>query len=990
MEINDENVQAIVHYLQATLMPDTMQEAEDFLRSVEENEGYGLLLLHTVQLESVDAIIRQQAAITLKNYLRRLWPAEPSRITDAERTALKAQIVDAMVGLPAAMQRQLSEGIAIIGKRDFPYQWEELLPSMVSKFDADDFNAINGILQTAQPLFRRYRFQQRSDELWTEIKYVLEIFAAPLTVLFNTTLGLVEANAGNAENLRTLFDSLRLICKLFYSLNFQDLPAFFEDHMGEWMAGFGILLEMPDVAEHDEGEETATPLCEIKAQVCTNVALYASKYDEDFGEYLSDFVQRIWTLLTGLGLEVKYDRLVSTGIQFLASVAERFANQSLFEDPTVQQNICEKVIVPNMHFRDADEVTFEDDAEEYIRRDIEGSDVDTRRRGACDLVRSLCKFWEERVTGVFTEYVQALLGQYAADPGAHWRSKDAAIFLITALAVRARTSSAGATKTNELIDVVDFFHTHIAPHLQDPDMGKEPVLRADSLKFAFEFRQQLPNEVHHALLPLLQAHLLAPSPVVASYAAVCIDRILSMRRMAPEAAATVAAAGSARAASAPVFDESVLAPHVEGLLTACFTALEQEGQGENEYIMKAIMRIIAVGRSSVQPYLAVVVERLSQIVLAVAKNPSRPRFNHFLFESVSCAVRYTCAADPSAATAFAAALMPAFGQLLTGDVEEFQPYVFQILAQLLDAQPPPLAESHIELFPFLLNASLWDNTANTTPLVSLLSAYMRKGAPESVMSTTDALEGVLGIFQKLMASRLQDHEGFRLLDAVACALPRERIEPYAQTVATLWVNRLQSSATEKLMRCMLASMGVLVASHGIDMMVAAFDALQPRLFDMVMRKLCSQAQKISDSMQKKTACCGLVHMLAGSEMVLVQYSDLWPVLLTTVVKLFELPEEASVTGENDAAYAAMDGESGGVPGGGGGGSGYKASFNRLNYAGDGAQDPFVDVADPRVLLATQLYQLAQAHPGQLAGMVPAEVAPTVQTYLEANGIANLP
>lgn len=112
-----------------------------------------------------------------------------------------------------------------------------------------------------------------------------------------------------------------------------------------------------------------------------------------------------------------------------------------------------------MHFRDADLETFEDDAEEYIRRDIEGSDVDTRRRGACDLVRALCKFWEAEVTGVFSEYVNALLAEYAADPATNWQMKDAAIFLVTSLAVRSRTAASGTTATNELIDVVDFFQS---------------------------------------------------------------------------------------------------------------------------------------------------------------------------------------------------------------------------------------------------------------------------------------------------------------------------------------------------------------------------------------------------------------------------------------------------------------------------------------------------------------------------------------------------
>ena len=43
---------------------------------------------------------------------------------------------------------------------------------------------------------------------------------------------------------------------------------------------------------------------------------------------------------------------------------------------------------------------------EYIRRDTEGSDSDTRRRAAADLVKSLTEKFPQEVTTLFTGYVQ--------------------------------------------------------------------------------------------------------------------------------------------------------------------------------------------------------------------------------------------------------------------------------------------------------------------------------------------------------------------------------------------------------------------------------------------------------------------------------------------------------------------------------------------------------------------------------------------------------
>lgn len=64
-------------------------------------------------------------------------------------------VVDLMLRLPEAMQRQLSDAVAIIGKHDFPMHWMDLFPNMASKFAAGDFHVINGVLRTANPLFKR-------------------------------------------------------------------------------------------------------------------------------------------------------------------------------------------------------------------------------------------------------------------------------------------------------------------------------------------------------------------------------------------------------------------------------------------------------------------------------------------------------------------------------------------------------------------------------------------------------------------------------------------------------------------------------------------------------------------------------------------------------------------------------------------------------------------------------------------------------------------
>lgn len=103
------------------------------------------------------------------------------------RLLLLQVIVDLMLKSPEIIQNQLSESISYIGREDFPFNWTNLLPQMVEKFATGDFNVINGVLRTAHSLFRRYRHEFRSDNLWMEIKMVLEQFAQPLTKLLDVS-----------------------------------------------------------------------------------------------------------------------------------------------------------------------------------------------------------------------------------------------------------------------------------------------------------------------------------------------------------------------------------------------------------------------------------------------------------------------------------------------------------------------------------------------------------------------------------------------------------------------------------------------------------------------------------------------------------------------------------------------------------------------------------------------------------------------------------
>ncbi|XP_014286249.1 exportin-2 [Halyomorpha halys] len=964
MEITDENLHTLSNYLMQTLSPDpnVRRPAERFLESIEINKNYPILLLHLINKEEVHFTIRVAGAITFKNYTRRNWPINDdnleNKIDPEDRIRVKELIVDVMLVAPSSIQKQLSEAVGTIGKCDFPKDWPGLLTNMVEKFGGGDFHVINGILQTAHSIFKRYRYEFKSQKLWEEIKFVLDTFAKPLTDLAVATQNLTQVHAANPEALRVIYSSLLLISKIFYSLNFQDLPEFFEDNMNVWMPLFHTLLTTDVKCLQTDDDEEAGILEQLRSQVCSNVSLYAQKYDEEFQPYLQGFVTDIWSLLVTVSLQPKNDLLVSNALQFLSTIAERQQYRHLFEDKNVLTGICEKVIIPNIHFRDSDLELFEDNPEEYIRKDIEGSDVESRRRSSSELVKVLAGHFPETVRTIFGTRLQEMLTEYNSDP-AKWRLKNTAVYIVTSLAERGSTAKHGVTKSSDLVDLHDFAGQYIIPELKK-EVNTLPVIKADSIKYLITFRSLLAPQVLIAALPDIVKHLTSPSLVVHSYAASAIDRLLTLKQN-----------------NQPLITQALLQPIAGDILTGLFNILNFKGSEENEYVMKAIMRSFHTLDESVIPFLAELLPKLTQKLTIVAKNPSRPHFNHYLFETISLSIRIVCKNNPGAVSAFEEALFPTFQIIFQEDVQEFVPYCMQVLSLTLARRSPPLPPPYVALYPCLLSPQLWDRPGCVRGLVCLLRSYVRVSSNDDFNQTVK-VNGLLGVFQKLISSRLNDHEGFYLMQSLIEHCPRELLDPFMKQVVLLLFQRLTAAKTTKYVKGLITFFCLLVIKYGAPTFIELVDSVQPQMFSMVVERLITpDCRKVSGSVERKITAVGLCRLVADSKQVFSgPYSACWPALAKSVVEILEAPEDDSVAPEDH--FVEVDN----LPG-------YEPAYVHLTAVGNDKHDPISDVTDLRREFAHGIRDLFQVS-GQIVTQAIASLgepyASHIKRYLVLVGV----
>ncbi|KAI8332444.1 Cse1-domain-containing protein [Chlamydoabsidia padenii] len=959
-----EAYQTLQECLKQTLDPHTRKNAEHTLAQAEVQPGFSLALLQLIADVNVDQTLRFTGAVYFKNYIKRNWVPDnenSDNISAEDRRTIKTQIVQLMISVPERTQLQISDALSIMAAEDFPQNWESLMPELTSKLSDTDYKTNNGILQTAHSIFKKWRSQFRSDELFKEILYVLEQFAPKYLALFQITDKLMTENRTNAEAVAILSQSMILLIKIYYDLNYQDFPEFFEDNLGTFSELFKKYLtyDNPLLATTDEDE--AGPLEKIKTGICEIVELYTQKYVEDFPQ-LAEFLPIIFNLITTASQEAKHDTMVCKALGVLTSVAKVDAHVAVFSS----EDTIAKLALPNIAMRTSDEELYEDNPIEYIRRDLEGSDHDTRRRAAADFIRGLLERFEAQVTGIISHYINLYLENYKTNPQQNWKDKNTAIFLLVAISARGATSQLGVTKTNSLVDIVDFFSKNILSDLQSDVNAGVPILKMDAIKFLYTFRNQLTKEQLLTVFPLLVKHLQSTDYVVHTYAAIAIERILVIRQ-----------------GKELLFTPEDIKPYTETLLSELFRLIESgqtpEKLSENDYLMKTVFRVITTGRKDMVPYVNVIMGKLTNIMAVVSKNPSNPKFDHFVFESIGALIKYICPVSDQAITEFENLLFGPFELIISQGIQEFIPYAFQLLAQLLEYHKGTnLPDMYAGLLNLILNPTLWEQ-GNIPALVRLLEAYLSKGS--EIILSSNRLEPILGIFQqKLVGSRQNDHYGMSLLSAITRSLPIDTLKNYLPALVNSILKRLQSKKKGEhivydrftrnftLWLCLFFTQERLGSP---DVLIQVFDSMQGGLFGQIVSVFAlHDLAVIRDPIDYKICGIGMVRLLTASDLILQDpyASQLWPKLFDALLAQLELPPNAVDDTIDDLYQVDLEDD-----------TGYQNTFSKLKTATPIHDDPVAAFPPCRTYLVQQLISLPVEKRGLLKNLL--GLTSSATTYL---------
>ncbi|KAI5304978.1 importin-alpha export receptor, partial [Ascosphaera pollenicola] len=859
-------LQQVSQLLDASLDPRQNKQAEAALRTEEQKPGFSLSLLQITADANTPHTTRLAAALFFKNFIKRSWTDEEGnyKLPADEVLTIKRELIALMISCPSPIQAQLGEAVSVIADSDFWQRWDTLVDDLVSRLAPDAPATNNGVLAVAHSIFKRWRPLFRSDELYTEINHVLSKFGTPYLSLFESLDAYLEANKENKENLTQGFTQLSLMIKLMYDLSCHDLPPMIEDNITAVSSLLLKYLTYDNALLHTDDEAEAGLLESVKVGIFEALTLYVEKYGDAFGPYVQQFIGTSWNLLTTIGGETKYDLLVSRALQFLTSVAKFSDYAVAFQDEATLAQITEKVVLPNITLRESDIEMFEDEPIEFIRRDLEGSDSDTRRRAATDFLRQLLEKFEVSVTKVVMTYTEHYLAEYARNPRENWKSKDTAVYLFSAIAAKgATTATHGVKSTNPQVNIAEFLQKYLAADLVN-DSGLHPILKVGSIKYLYSFRSLITREQWQEILPMLVKHLGSSEYVIYTYAAVALERILSLTDDNGNA----------------VIPADTISPLAGELLEHLFSLMERNPAPakvqENEFLMRCAMRVLIVIRQAVVPLADNVLRHLILITQTIATNPSNPRFYYYHFEALGALIHFAAPANPAK---FEEALSAPFWAILQNEVTEFMPYVFQLLAALLEVNTSAVLPGYYQsLIAPVLMPVMWENKGYVPALVRLLSSLISRGA--AVIMENNQIEPILGIFQKLLASRANETYAFDLLESVLYNFPKESLTGYFTALFSMMLTRLQGNKSEAFALRFVRFYHFVAAldekKYDADFVVQACETLQTGIFTPIyLRTILPTTNKLARPLDRKIAMLAFAKTLATSSAFAEKYRKGW-------------------------------------------------------------------------------------------------------------------
>ncbi|EFJ18902.1 hypothetical protein SELMODRAFT_112168 [Selaginella moellendorffii] len=355
------------------------------------------------------------AATYFKNFLRAHW-AQKEKIRGAERKNLREQLLEVLLRVDSIVLNLLTEAFRIVASHDFSGQeksWQELVPALHNAVKNSDlvadvstappYKTLNALL-AIQAITKPFQYFLDPTVAREPVPPLLELISRDLLVPLHGFFHHLVEQKGFAPHDNVLL----VIAKTFHlavrSLSLQigsHMPASVLSCLKIWIGDVLALLDIVNVDQTMDLSEQSSRLKVWKRclQICCTLVARHRKHTEQYVDttqqerYLYAHSKTIVNKCLIQDIHVAQERIISLAFDLLANILETGPGWRLLSPQF--SSLLEKSIVSALVLRQKDVADWNDDEDEYLRKNLP-SDLDescgwrddllTPRRSALNLL----------------------------------------------------------------------------------------------------------------------------------------------------------------------------------------------------------------------------------------------------------------------------------------------------------------------------------------------------------------------------------------------------------------------------------------------------------------------------------------------------------------------------------------------------------------------------------------------------------------------------
>ena len=654
----------------------------------------------------------------------------------------RTNILNLLLQVEQTLTPILKETIIIIVEQGAGYFkiWPDLMEKLGVILKNKDYKSSIEIYDVISKVIKRYHIESKSYELFAEIKNTIKEICPTLTEdALKFSKWLIEMKDWSYGEQSMLI--LKRILKIFYSINYQDFPEFFEDHLSEWITILSNALAFECTVP-----QLYDAFIALKSKTMKCVNLYFLNYYDDIVNYVNGFYPLIWKLIPVIKQNDPYSTFTK---QLLMFYRNSFQCGYLKNIPLNDVNtIISQMILPNLKMTQVEYEDFEDNPINFLKVELEESDMDSNKYYSINLLKILIGIYPSLITQYLNETIQTYLNNYYTDKNKNWNDKIVAINLIFAVQIKNFAQRIGVTEMNpnSTIDVPSLIREVFTKEFES--LPSPLITQVYSMKFLTMFRLQIPIQFLSNMFGMLINILNTSNNVIQNACLLTLEKILFMKDLNTRENLSKAA----------VNNQTTFTDIITSLMKFINT-------DNNIFAMRCFYRTLFLTDNSYYSSMAEsIASTMKSIIKNIIINPQQDEYNYYFFETCSLVMNKLANVDMNRVIHFESQLRDELNSILVNTVTDLMGYAFQFFAHYVN-----ISNSQNEFYTNLLQKVLFDmNSWNLNmkymykPFIAFLKVSFIKHK-DFYMNNISNIQQIFTISEGLLNVKCYSHT-FELLD----------------------------------------------------------------------------------------------------------------------------------------------------------------------------------------------------------------------------------